>query len=162
MNVPHTFKLIRVHTCLGRYRCSLLLEVKCASWLHGGRHPGESSGGTVLSLLARRSSGIDGDGQVKRKVALISPQSSLASSLCPPGHRQVASFLHRELPIRLAHRVRDLESVPDMLAQKSVRQVKEKSASSAPCCCYHCTTYVLLAGTSGHRDTFFASQCAPV
>lgn len=36
---------------------------------------------------------------------------------------QVASFLHRELPIRLAHRVRDLESVPDMLAQKSVQQV---------------------------------------
>ncbi|CAB1102010.1 unnamed protein product [Ectocarpus sp. CCAP 1310/34] len=35
---------------------------------------------------------------------------------------QVASFLHRELPIRLAHRVRDLESVPDMLAQKSVRE----------------------------------------
>ncbi|CAM9392401.1 unnamed protein product [Hapterophycus canaliculatus] len=35
---------------------------------------------------------------------------------------QVASFLHRELPIRLAHRVRDLESVPDMLAQKSVQQ----------------------------------------
>ncbi|CAM9744363.1 unnamed protein product [Discosporangium mesarthrocarpum] len=38
---------------------------------------------------------------------------------------QVASFLHRELPIRLAHRVRDLESVPDMLAQKSVKQVRE-------------------------------------
>ncbi|CAM9614740.1 unnamed protein product [Chrysoparadoxa australica] len=38
---------------------------------------------------------------------------------------QVASFLHRELPIRLAHRVRDLESVPDMLAQKSVQQVRE-------------------------------------
>lgn len=36
---------------------------------------------------------------------------------------QVASFLHRELPIRLAHRVRDLESVPDMLAQKSIQQV---------------------------------------
>ncbi|CAM9947629.1 unnamed protein product [Ectocarpus sp. 8 AP-2014] len=38
---------------------------------------------------------------------------------------QVASFLHRELPIRLAHRVRDLESVPDMLAQKSVQQARE-------------------------------------
>eukprot|EP00953_Heterococcus_sp_UTEX-ZZ885_P021683 12091-Heterococcus_DN1.PRE.4 len=38
---------------------------------------------------------------------------------------QVASFLHRELPIRLAHRVRDLESVPDMLQQKSVKQVRE-------------------------------------
>lgn len=37
---------------------------------------------------------------------------------------QVASFLHRELPIRLAHRVRDLESVPDMLAQKSVEQAR--------------------------------------
>ncbi|CAM9902329.1 unnamed protein product [Ascophyllum nodosum] len=37
----------------------------------------------------------------------------------------VASFLHRELPIRLAHRVRDLESVPDMLVQKSVQQVRE-------------------------------------
>lgn len=35
---------------------------------------------------------------------------------------KVASFLHRELPIRLAHRVRDLESVPDMLSQKSVQQ----------------------------------------
>lgn len=37
---------------------------------------------------------------------------------------QVASFLHHELPIRLAHRVRDLESLPDMLAQKSVQQVR--------------------------------------
>lgn len=36
---------------------------------------------------------------------------------------KVASFLHRELPIRLAHRVRDLESMPYMLAQKSVQQV---------------------------------------
>lgn len=41
---------------------------------------------------------------------------------------QVASFLHRELPIRLAHRVRDLESVPDMLAQKSVQQASLRSA----------------------------------
>ncbi|CAM9376401.1 unnamed protein product [Scytosiphon promiscuus] len=39
---------------------------------------------------------------------------------------QVASFLHRELPIRLAHRVRDLESVPDMLAQKSVQQASSE------------------------------------
>ncbi|KAG5183205.1 pyruvate dehydrogenase kinase [Tribonema minus] len=38
---------------------------------------------------------------------------------------QVASFLHRELPIRLAHRVRDLESVPEMLQQKSIQQVRE-------------------------------------
>lgn len=35
--------------------------------------------------------------------------------------------MHRELPIRLAHRVRDLESVPEMLAQKSVQQVGEIS-----------------------------------
>eukprot|EP00612_Vaucheria_litorea_P003343 CAMPEP_0171461920 /NCGR_PEP_ID=MMETSP0945-20130129/6168_1 /TAXON_ID=109269 /ORGANISM="Vaucheria litorea, Strain CCMP2940" /LENGTH=382 /DNA_ID=CAMNT_0011988349 /DNA_START=180 /DNA_END=1328 /DNA_ORIENTATION=- len=38
---------------------------------------------------------------------------------------QVATFLHRELPIRLAHRVRDLESVSEMLQQKSVQQVRE-------------------------------------
>eukprot|EP00980_Cylindrotheca_fusiformis_P006331 scaffold1356_cov123-Cylindrotheca_fusiformis.AAC.12 len=38
---------------------------------------------------------------------------------------QVASFLRRELPIRLAHRVRDLEGVPLMKDMGSVKQVKE-------------------------------------
>ena len=39
--------------------------------------------------------------------------------------RQVANFLHRELPIRLAHRITDLENVPMMKDQPSVKQVKE-------------------------------------
>lgn len=39
--------------------------------------------------------------------------------------RQVANFLHRELPIRFAHRIRDLENVPMMKDQASVKQVKE-------------------------------------
>jgi len=38
---------------------------------------------------------------------------------------QVASFLRRELPIRLAHRVQDLEGVPLVKEMTSVKQVKE-------------------------------------
>lgn len=38
---------------------------------------------------------------------------------------QVASFLRRELPIRLAHRVQDLEGVPLMKDMESVKEVKE-------------------------------------
>mmetsp|Transcript_25571 Transcript_25571/g.62758 ORF Transcript_25571/g.62758 Transcript_25571/m.62758 type:complete len:456 (+) Transcript_25571:106-1473(+) len=38
---------------------------------------------------------------------------------------QVASFLRRELPIRLAHRVQDLEGVPLVKEMSSVKQVKE-------------------------------------
>jgi len=38
---------------------------------------------------------------------------------------QVASFLRRELPIRLAHRVQDLEGVPLMKDMPSVKEVKE-------------------------------------
>lgn len=39
--------------------------------------------------------------------------------------KQVASFLRRELPIRLAHRVQDLEGVPLVKEMESVKQVKE-------------------------------------
>ncbi len=38
---------------------------------------------------------------------------------------QVAGFLRHELPIRLAHRIQDLERVPFMKEMKSVQQVKE-------------------------------------
>jgi len=38
---------------------------------------------------------------------------------------QVASFLRRELPIRLAHRVKDLEKVPLMKDMQSVKEVKQ-------------------------------------
>merc|ERR1711935_1328044 len=38
---------------------------------------------------------------------------------------QVASFLRRELPIRLAHRVHDLEKVPLMKDMQSVKEVKQ-------------------------------------
>lgn len=38
---------------------------------------------------------------------------------------QVASFLRRELPIRLAHRIQDLEGVPLMREMSSVKEVKE-------------------------------------
>ena len=38
---------------------------------------------------------------------------------------QVASFLRRELPIRLAHRIQDLERVPVMKDMQSVKTVKE-------------------------------------
>jgi pyruvate dehydrogenase kinase 2/3/4 len=37
----------------------------------------------------------------------------------------VASFLRRELPIRLAHRIQDLEGVPLMKDMSSVKEVKE-------------------------------------
>lgn len=37
----------------------------------------------------------------------------------------MASFLRRELPIRLAHRVQDLEQVPWVKDMSSVKQVKE-------------------------------------
>lgn len=38
---------------------------------------------------------------------------------------QVASFLRRELPIRLAHRIQDLEGAPLMREMSSVKEVKE-------------------------------------
>ncbi|KAG7368256.1 two component system sensor histidine kinase [Nitzschia inconspicua] len=38
---------------------------------------------------------------------------------------QVASFLRRELPIRLAHRIQDLEKVPLMRDMQSVKEVKQ-------------------------------------
>ena len=38
---------------------------------------------------------------------------------------QVAGFLRRELPIRMAHRVADLEGVPVLKDMKSVQSVKE-------------------------------------
>jgi len=38
---------------------------------------------------------------------------------------QVASFLRRELPIRLAHRIQDLEGIPLMREMSSVKEVKE-------------------------------------
>lgn len=38
---------------------------------------------------------------------------------------QVASFLRRELPIRLAHRIQDLEGAPVMRDMSSVKDVKE-------------------------------------
>lgn len=38
---------------------------------------------------------------------------------------QVASFLRRELPIRLAHRIHDLEGAPVMRDMNSVKDVKE-------------------------------------
>lgn len=38
---------------------------------------------------------------------------------------QVASFLRRELPIRLAHRIQDLEGAPIMGEMSSVQEVKE-------------------------------------
>lgn len=38
---------------------------------------------------------------------------------------QVASFLRRELPVRLAHRIQDLEQVPLMKDTQSVREVRD-------------------------------------
>ncbi|GAB5034875.1 pyruvate dehydrogenase kinase [Nannochloropsis oceanica] len=38
--------------------------------------------------------------------------------------QQVACFLHRELPIRLAHRVRDLDAIPVMREMPSIQLVK--------------------------------------
>lgn len=38
---------------------------------------------------------------------------------------QVASFLRRELPVRLAHRIQDLEQVPLLKDTKSVREVRD-------------------------------------
>ena len=43
---------------------------------------------------------------------------------------QVASFLRRELPIRLAHRINDLSRVPLLREMKSVKQVKELYTTS--------------------------------
>ena len=43
---------------------------------------------------------------------------------------QVASFLRRELPIRLAHRIHDLSRVPLLQDMKSVQQVKELYTTS--------------------------------
>ena len=43
---------------------------------------------------------------------------------------QVASFLRRELPIRLAHRIQDLEGVPLMKDMQSVKDVKDLYVTS--------------------------------
>lgn len=43
---------------------------------------------------------------------------------------QVAMFLHRELPIRLAHRVRDLDSIPLLNTLEGTRQVRRMYAKS--------------------------------
>eukprot|EP00614_Pseudopedinella_elastica_P025704 CAMPEP_0172615312 /NCGR_PEP_ID=MMETSP1068-20121228/57634_1 /TAXON_ID=35684 /ORGANISM="Pseudopedinella elastica, Strain CCMP716" /LENGTH=315 /DNA_ID=CAMNT_0013420409 /DNA_START=151 /DNA_END=1094 /DNA_ORIENTATION=- len=43
---------------------------------------------------------------------------------------QVAMFLHRELPIRLAHRVRDLDNIPYLSGSKSTRDVRQMYARS--------------------------------
>eukprot|EP00571_Detonula_confervacea_P011606 CAMPEP_0172312302 /NCGR_PEP_ID=MMETSP1058-20130122/17119_1 /TAXON_ID=83371 /ORGANISM="Detonula confervacea, Strain CCMP 353" /LENGTH=481 /DNA_ID=CAMNT_0013025715 /DNA_START=205 /DNA_END=1650 /DNA_ORIENTATION=- len=43
---------------------------------------------------------------------------------------QVASFLRRELPIRLAHRIQDLSRVPLLQDMRSVQQVKELYTTS--------------------------------
>jgi len=43
---------------------------------------------------------------------------------------QVAMFLHRELPIRLAHRVRDLDSIPMLNQLKSTKEVRAMYATS--------------------------------
>ena len=43
---------------------------------------------------------------------------------------QVAMFLHRELPIRLAHRVRDLDCIPHLSALPSTRAVRQMYAQS--------------------------------
>ena len=43
---------------------------------------------------------------------------------------QVASFLRRELPIRLAHRIQDLSRVPLLQDMESVQQVKELYTTS--------------------------------
>ena len=40
-------------------------------------------------------------------------------------HKKVAGFLRRELPIRLSHRIQDLERVPLMKDMKSVKEVKD-------------------------------------
>jgi pyruvate dehydrogenase kinase 2/3/4 len=43
---------------------------------------------------------------------------------------QVAMFLHRELPIRLAHRVRDLDCIPHLSTLPSTRAVRQMYATS--------------------------------
>jgi len=44
--------------------------------------------------------------------------------------RQVAGFLRHELPIRLAHRILDLERVPHMKEMNSVKQVRDLYVTS--------------------------------
>ena len=43
---------------------------------------------------------------------------------------QVSMFLHRELPIRLAHRVRDLDCIPHLSSLPSTRAVRQMYAKS--------------------------------
>jgi pyruvate dehydrogenase kinase 2/3/4 len=43
---------------------------------------------------------------------------------------QVAMFLHRELPIRLAHRVRDLDSIPHLSGLAGTKAVRTMYARS--------------------------------
>ena len=77
---------------------------------------------TGVSLLDLTKTGT---GEYIKQTAAPSGESARARMLF-----QVAMFLHRELPIRLAHRVRDLDSIPHLSALKGTRDVRGMYARS--------------------------------
>ena len=66
----------------------------------------------------------------ERGYASVDMFTSEESEATPLVLLQVASFLRRELPIRLAHRIQDLQRVPLLQDMASVQQVKELYTTS--------------------------------
>ena len=61
---------------------------------------------------------------------LVNGQVRSGGAVPPEVLMRVGTFLHRELPIRMAHRVRDLDSIPSASTMPSVLKVREWYARS--------------------------------
>jgi pyruvate dehydrogenase kinase 2/3/4 len=79
--------------------------------------------GEFLHKMAKHNQGVGGYASVT-----VSPEDE--SEATPLVLLQVASFLRRELPIRLAHRIHDLSRVSYLQDMKSVQQVKDLYTTS--------------------------------
>ena len=76
--------------------------------------------GVSLRTLLDTGSGLLVNGQVRSAGGAVPPEVLM----------RVGTFLHRELPIRMAHRVRDLDSIPSASTMPSVLKVREWYARS--------------------------------
>lgn len=99
-----------------------------ASLIH--KHASRSQTGASLETLMKT-----GRGEYLHKTFENEPQFSSATARSDKVATdkilmQVAGFLRHELPIRLAHRILDLERVPLMKEMESVKQVKDLYVTS--------------------------------
>lgn len=119
---------------LPRYRLSQILSRR--NFTYGSIHRLDSIPDDVSSLVQKyahhpqRSISLQtllqtGRGELLNKTyseTVISGEEHHATDLVL---MQVANFLHREIPVRLAHRIEDLDQVPYLSEMKSVKQVKQ-------------------------------------